>query len=215
MPEVLGLSFPTREEHYVVALGRCRELAVSIAAAAAVGEAADPDDACPEEEYVACFAKVLTEDVISRFGAICGPDLTVARAFGERLIATPRSATTQEEGAALLRHVRREVLPALANISAVILKQAAADQNAVLLTLQSRIDRLEGLFGSMNKVGRTIHLVAINAAIEAARAGGESGRIFATIATEIRNLSGEASHLVSRAQQEIQESQPDRPAEHS
>jgi hypothetical protein len=209
----LGLSFPTREEQYVVALGRCRELAVSIAASAAVGEPMEAGETSPEAEYAACFAKVLTEDVFERFGTECGRDLKVARAFGDDLTAMLQKAMTPEEGAALLSHVRKEVLPALANISAVILRQAASDQNAVLLSLQSRISRLEALFGAMTKVGRTIHVVAINAAIEAARAGGESGRIFGTIANDIRGLAGEASSLVSRAQQEIQDGNPERPVD--
>ncbi|MEM1301801.1 MAG: methyl-accepting chemotaxis protein, partial [Pseudomonadota bacterium] len=52
------------------------------------------------------------------------------------------------------------------------------------------------MFSEVEQIGRMIHLISLNASVEAARAGGESGRSFKVIADEIRNLAQQSAALI-------------------
>lgn len=70
------------------------------------------------------------------------------------------------------------------------------------LRMQQQRERAHGMVEQINKLGTQINLIAVNATIEAARAG-DAGRGFAIIATEIQNLSRKSRAALETLQEQI------------
>src|SRR4029453_13647866 len=78
---------------------------------------------------------------------------------------------------------------------------ASADQVATLGALTQRIT---GFIGTIRGTPGLPHLIALNAAIEAARAGQE-GRGFAVVADEVRDLAAQSLHAAGEARGLLEE----------
>ncbi|MEM1235379.1 MAG: methyl-accepting chemotaxis protein [Pseudomonadota bacterium] len=102
---------------------------------------------------------------------------------------------TQEAGK-LVNFVRLQGVPAIMQLIG-ILSSAKKEHDKVLQSvMQERIGQLDKMFTEVEDIGRMIHMISLNASVEAARAGGESGRSFKVIADEIRGLAQQASTLI-------------------
>ena len=109
-----------------------------------------------------------------------------------------RTSPTPEPEAAgqLVRFVRLEGVPAILELTALLSRRKKAHETARQAMTRERMAGLGKMFAEVEDIGRMIHLISLNASVEAARAGGESGRSFKVIADEIRSLAAKSADLI-------------------
>ncbi|PWJ21985.1 methyl-accepting chemotaxis protein [Jannaschia seohaensis] len=107
--------------------------------------------------------------------------------------------------AKLAERARLHVHPALREIILYLEGKIREGQERERAGVAARADLVDRTLHDMGRIGRMIGSISINASVEAARAGGESGRAFQVIAAEVRDLARQSATLLEEMKQRLAE----------
>ena len=110
-------------------------------------------------------------------------------------------ATAAEEGARLAKHSAESVSTIVKGVATI--NKMTEDSFNIIRALGERSKEIEQVLSVINDISEQTNLLALNAAIEAARAG-EQGRGFAVVADEVRALSQKSRDSTEKIRSLIQ-----------
>ncbi|UWQ18577.1 methyl-accepting chemotaxis protein [Jannaschia sp. M317] len=105
--------------------------------------------------------------------------------------------------------VTDHAVPAVQQIMTVLITREWARMAQREAALAQRTASVAAMCDEMDRIGRTVRMISINAAVEAARSGGETGRVFGLIAENVRELSTRASDVVRHTREQLRQEDDD------
>lgn len=157
-----------------------------------------------ETETITDALRFLGDEFERKFGAVVGKlseELEeackgLATALKRLMAELPKDATSASESdiVPIARQVHGEIAPAVGAFLGALFTQVVAHEKTSAKLAQ---DVDANALVQIDTIARQISLIAVNAAVEAARVG-DAGSGFAVIASEIKALSEKSRHAVER-----------------
>ncbi|MEO1704200.1 MAG: methyl-accepting chemotaxis protein [Pseudomonadota bacterium] len=196
--------------------------AIGVTLATATDPAERSEHAAFLSEFIVRFSEVMksvsTMPLVRNAGSEGDAALKEIMGFADELSRIDTSgefaALTRDFAAELTMRARTATLPAFYFFIRKFESERALIHERRADNLRSQTLKLEKMFGEVEDIGRMIHLISLNASVEAARAGGESGRSFKVIADEIRSLAAKSSELIDTTRAALREDDPRTVAAH-
>ncbi|WP_417794938.1 methyl-accepting chemotaxis protein [Terasakiella pusilla] len=125
---------------------------------------------------------------------------TVAGASEEASNNVQTVASAAEELAASINEIGRQV--AQANIVSKNAVSESENTSSAIYVLENNVNAISQIVSLINDIAEQTNLLALNATIEAARAG-EAGKGFAVVASEVKNLANQTSKATEEIASQI------------
>ncbi|WP_375171447.1 methyl-accepting chemotaxis protein [Marinobacter sp.] len=130
--------------------------------------------------------------------------------YAGQITENVRASSAQATDAATMAHQasvtsaegRQALMDAIDRVRVV--HQQSGENLKLIQALNDKSEKIQGVTSTIQGIAEQTNLLALNAAIEAARAG-EQGRGFAVVADEVRQLAGRTAEATSEVAETLQE----------
>lgn len=133
-------------------------------------------------------------------GKIATQATDMRKAAEESSQALDGIATATEQFSGSIRQIGAQIEGSAALTEAAVSRARTADEH--MARLDALAVRITGVINLITEVAEQTNLLALNATIEAARAG-EAGKGFAVVASEVKGLANQTSHAAEQVIKEI------------
>jgi methyl-accepting chemotaxis protein len=131
-------------------------------------------------------------DLIGRTNALLTDFLELSERVRDQARELTQTAKQAAEGS---EHGQAAIQQAIASMNEI--RKQVSDIATTILALSQFTQKIDDIIGSVGEIATQSNLLALNASIEAARAGAQ-GRGFAVVAEEVRTLSQQSTHSATQ-----------------